>query len=404
MSRLLIIIAILLPVTLRAQISAPGSNATRYTNYPVTDRDDPIYIFCTSGTVATGTLTAVSPGGTAPFTFTWTRYDSNTGGYTIPVYTSNGSSSTVSNLPEGGYSVRITDGTGYDTTLYAWVNLDSPYASASLRNFTCDYVALEGVATQDNFSYYDPSTGALRLLPNGIRHVWSSVPSSTIPYPDLELNPVTFSPPLTDVEYMLTVTDSFGCSSISSFNYTSIHVNADFSADPTTGEAPLQVTFTDNSVRGLYYTWKFGDDSLSTNTDPGPHTYYIPGEYTVVLTIESELTCTDSATVKITVEPSSLQIPNVFSPNEDGINDYFLPEKKSLKFINIQIFAKSGHRVYYYQGDGEDLQNWNGWDGRINYSDRKAEPGAYYYVIRAVGYDDIDYRGRDYRGTLYLFR
>ena len=394
----------LLPLALQAQITAPGSNATRMTAYPVTTRHDPVFIFCVTGATDRGTLVAASPGGTAPFTFIWTRYDQTGGSYSIPVISETGVTSTAGGLEEGGYRVSITDGGGYSTELYAWVNLDKPFANAALLNFTCDYVALDGTAAADNFNYYEPSTGVPKRLPNGVKHLWSSAPESAIPYPDLEIDPVTFSPPLVDVRYMLQVTDSFGCSTTSSFDYTSIHVKAEFTADPTTGEAPLEVSFTDKSIRGLHYTWKFGDDSISVLPDPGPHTYYIPGEYTVTLNIESELTCRDSATVKIIVDPSSLQIPNVFTPNDDGINDFFIPEKKSLKFINLQVFAKSGHRVYYYEGGGEDIQSWQGWDGKINYSERHAEPGAYYYVLRAVGYDDIEYKGREYRGAVYLYR
>ncbi len=404
MSRYLALIIILLPLALSAQITAPGSSAVRMTDYPVTARHDPVFIFCVSSPGETAALTAASPGGTAPFTFTWTRYDATGGGYTIPVMTGSGQTSTASGLVEGGYRVSISDGGGYNTDLYAWVSLDQPVAGAALLHYTCDYVALDGTAAPDQFYYYDPSNNASRRLPNGVRHLWSSSPSSVIPYPDLEIDPVTFTPPLTDVRYMLEVTDSFGCVNTSSFDYTSIHVKAEFTAEPTDGEAPLKVSFTDNSVRAMNYLWKFGDDSVSVLPDPGFHTYYVPGEYTITLAIESELTCQDSARVTITVLPSMLQIPNVFTPNDDGINDYFMPDKKSLKFLNLQIFAKSGHRVYYYQGKGEELQDWQGWDGKINNSERQAGPGAYYYILRAVGYDDVEYQGREYRGTLYLYR
>jgi len=403
-SRYLAFIIILLPLALQAQITAPGSSTVRMTNYPATAKQDPVFIFCVADAAATGTLVAASPGGTAPFTFVWTGYDQAAGGFTIPVKTESGVTSTAAGLAEGGYWVRITDGGGYSTDLYAWVNLDRPVSVAALLNFTCDYVALDGTKATDNFVYYDPSTNASRQLPNGVRHLWSSTPSSSIPFPDLVIDPVTYSPPLTDVRYMLEVTDSFGCSTTSSFDYTSIHVKADFTAEPMDGEAPLKVTFTDNSVRAMKYTWRFGDDSISSMPDPGPHTYYIPGEYTVSLTIESELTCSDSTTLKIKVLPSMLQIPNVFTPNDDGINDFFIPDKKSLKYLNLQIFAKSGQRVYYYQGDGEDLQNWQGWDGKVNSSERRAVPGAYYYILRASGYDDVEYEGREYRGTVYLYR
>ncbi|MDX9773294.1 MAG: gliding motility-associated C-terminal domain-containing protein [Bacteroidales bacterium] len=404
MSRYLALIIILLPLALSAQITAPGSTAVRQTNYPVTARLDPVFIFCVSGAADRGTLVASSPGGTAPFTYVWTRYNEAGGGYTIPVLTETGVTSTASGLAEGGYRVSISDGGGYSTSLYAWVNLDQPVAGAALLHYACDYVALDGTAAPDNFYYYDPSTNASRILPNGVRHLWSSSPVSVIPYPDLELDPVTFTPPLTDVRYMMEVTDSFGCTATSSFDYESIHVSAEFTAEPTEGEAPLEISFTDNSVRAMNYTWKFGDDSVSVVADPGTHTYYTPGEYTVTLIIESELTCQDSASVTITVLPSLLQIPNVFTPNDDGMNDYFVPDKQSLKYLNLQIFSKSGHRVYFFQGDGGDLQSWQGWDGKINNSERQAGPGAYYYVLRAKGYDDVEYEGSEYRGTVYLYR
>ena len=107
---------------------------------------------------------------------------------------------------------------------------------------------------------------------------------------------------------------------------------------------------------------------------------------------------------QIKVLPSLLKVPNVFTPNDDGINDFFVPEKQSLRFLNLQVFAKGGHRVYNYEGDGEDLLTWQGWDGKINNSERQAGPGAYFYVMRAVGYDDVSYKGREYRGTVYLYR
>ena len=90
---------------------------------------------------------------------------------------------------------------------------------------------------------------------------------------------------------------------------------ADFSVDPSSGEAPLEVTFTDKSIRASKYRWEFGDDSVSVLSDPEPHTYYIPDEYSVKLTIESDLHCIDSVRFdKIVVDPSALAIPNVFTP------------------------------------------------------------------------------------------
>ncbi|MGB8357629.1 MAG: hypothetical protein WCD55_03355, partial [Bacteroidales bacterium] len=194
MSRYLTFIIMLLPLALQAQITAPESHATRMTEYPVTARHDPVFIFCVTGAGDTGTLTAASPGGTAPFTFTWTMYDQTGKSYSIPVKTETGVTSTAGGLAEGGYLVSITDGGGYSTELYAWVNLDKPVANAALLNFTCDYVALDGTAALDNFDYFDPSSGASKRLPDGIRHLWSSTPESLIPHADVLLDPVIGTP------------------------------------------------------------------------------------------------------------------------------------------------------------------------------------------------------------------
>jgi PKD repeat protein len=62
-------------------------------------------------------------------------------------------------------------------------------------------------------------------------------------------------------------------------------VTADFTASPTSGPAPLAVTFTNTST-GEYITsrWNFGDGVTSTLTNP-THTYTTAGSYTVTLTV-----------------------------------------------------------------------------------------------------------------------
>ena len=188
-------------------------------------------------------------------------------------------------------------------------------------------MALNGEAAVDTFYYRNPVNGVPVKLLNGITFLWSSDPESTIPRPDFLLDPQIFDPPLVDVTYNLQVTDSFGCISESSFFYESIHVKADFKVEPVKGEAPLEVTFTDESVRASTYRWEFGEnkDSISSLANPPPHIYYIPGEYSVKLTVESDMHCIDSMrSENIVVDPSKLEIPNVFTPDGDGLNDYFV--------------------------------------------------------------------------------
>jgi gliding motility-associated-like protein len=307
----------------------------------------------------------------------------------------------------------------YDTTLLGWIFFDKPpVATASLAQQLCYRVALSGTATAttDKFTYKDINTGAPLSLNNELSYRWSSDPYSFIPAPDASLNPIiqnyppeppfiNYNLPLEDVTYKLTVS-TLGCSSQSSFLYHSIHVKADFEADPVEGEAPLEVNFINKSVRGNINTWKFGDKSEPSLETPDPHKYNVPGKYSVTLIIESTLHCIDSLRMDslIYVVPSVLDIPNAFTPNDDGMNDRFMVYGKSLRYVSMEIYSQSGLKVYGFSGEGDVLENWQGWDGNINNSSVKAGIGIYYYVIRALGWDDVNYNSKKYTGFVYLYR
>jgi uncharacterized repeat protein (TIGR01451 family) len=65
-----------------------------------------------------------------------------------------------------------------------------------------------------------------------------------------------------------------------------IPLQADFTAAPRSGAAPLTVTFTDTSTGGpTGWAWDFGDDSIVSSQQHPTHTYATPVVYTVTLTI-----------------------------------------------------------------------------------------------------------------------
>lgn len=389
----------------------------RYTTYrSEPDHHDPVFIFCRSDH-ETGTLTASSPGGVIS-DFHWYRWNSTTNSFSESIGVRNGvTTSTITDLADGGYKVILTGGS--DTSFTAWIHIDKPYVSAKYHN-TCYVLDLIGKAAADTFYYRDQTLGVPLKLPNAVKFMWSSDPSSIIPYPDFEISPRTYNPPLENVTYNLQVTDSFGCASSASFFYESIHAKAEFSADPVEGEAPLTVNFTDKSIRAnLKYTWDFGEktpdgkkiiwivnkDSLEIFSSPFTHKYYKPGEYTVNLTIESDRHCLDSFRLeKVVVEKSNLAIPNVFSPDGDGINDYFNIESTSIRWISVEIFSRSGMQVYRFLGEGDALNEWKGWDGNVNNTSAKASQGVYFYIIKARGWDDVKYDSKEQRGFVYLYR
>ncbi len=403
---LFFVVFLVIPIFTYAQITAPQANAIRFSNYSSSTDKDPIFVFCVSPGFVSATIIAQDSAGSLINDFNWYKWDDVAKDFSIPVKSeSSVASSRLDNISEsGGYRVKVSNGSG-SSLFTCWVFIDEPVSSAQLMSYGCDYVALDGTAAVDTFYYYDPLTGSPIKLPNAVRHLWSSTPASSIPYPDLRIDPYTYDPPLSDVTYKLVVTDSMTCSSESSFYYESIHVKAGLKADVLEGEAPLEVNFSNESIRGYNYVWDFGDDSETSLLEtPETHTFYRPGKYTVKLEIESEQLCEDADSITITVKPSLLNIPNAFTPNDDGYNDRFLVDKQSLRYLNVQIFTNTGAKVYGFAGDTESLRNWEGWDGNVNNTGRKAGPGVYYYIINAIGWDDERYEGNEYRGVLYLYR
>ncbi len=62
---------------------------------------------------------------------------------------------------------------------------------------------------------------------------------------------------------------------------------ANFSASPASGNAPLNVSFTDNSTNATSQLWYFGNGNSSTEMNP-THNYSGPGNYTVILIVNNE--------------------------------------------------------------------------------------------------------------------
>ncbi len=403
---LLIFIPLLIPSYLDAQIVAPGRSSAFITQYPGGHSpNDSVFVFCDAD-IPFLRLEADAPGGVPPYNFEWHRWSSADGDFTEAVHSETDVGRSVfAGVEEGGYRVTIS-GSGYDTTLIAWVHIAETEVSASLSGPPlCYEVRLAGQFDPGGFSYYDPGNGQEAALTTSLKEYSWYIDDNRITTGTTDfLNYTYYILPYEDVYFTLRVTDRRGCVSESSFLYEPLHVKADFTVEPASGEAPLEVVITDNSIRAVNYTWDFGNDTTSATAGSLTHTYYRPGTYTLTLTVESENLCVATMVETITVDDSGLDVPNVFTPNGDGVNDYFRPETSSLRMIDMQIFSRTGAPVYSFRSDGERLDDWKGWDGTINNSSREASPGVYFYIIRALGWDDIFYEPKEYRGFLYLFR
>jgi gliding motility-associated-like protein len=91
------------------------------------------------------------------------------------------------------------------------------------------------------------------------------------------------------------------------------------------------------------------------------------------LTVRSDRDCetSDQVAVKLLLKPV---IPNIFSPNGDGINDRWVIEHlESYPGCIIQLFNRYGQQVL------KMVNYTTPWDGKINGKD--APVGTYYYII-----------------------
>jgi len=69
-----------------------------------------------------------------------------------------------------------------------------------------------------------------------------------------------------------------------------------------------------------------------------------------------------------------LTVPNSFSPNGDGVNDYWIiPGMEKYPAAYVKIFNRNGHKVY--EANGSSIK----FDGR--YHGDRLPSGVYYYML-----------------------
>lgn len=184
--------------------------------------------------------------------------------------------------------------------------------------------------------------------------------------------------------YFITVTDDNGCSRTVSVPVNLVNtVTAGFTPDVTTGSSPLNVNFSNSSTGATSYTWDFGDGNGSTSASPS-NTYLTQGSYTVMMVAE-EGACSDTAWSTINVIGPSFLIPNVFTPNNDGINDLFQVVGTDLASVDAVIYNRFGEIVYTWTGIR------GGWDGHTAPAGLEVPSGTYFYHVQATDLSGVTY-------------
>lgn len=249
-----------------------------------------------------------------------------------------------------------------------------------------------------NFTGYDTSVcfgDSVRLVPviqgieDGISYQWS--PGSGLSAIDVR---EPMASPFIDQKYELRISNSLGC-----FDLDSIFVaiddtpvaSFDVTNSPRCSGSVLELK--NRSSNAITYSWYLDGEFKGNEVEPD---FEIDNSIAhVVKLIVGNANCTDSIEVDVPAMPSrellQLKNANVFTPNGDGINDYFDVgfTGEFLNCANLKIYDRWGDKVF-----DSNIGRYR-WDG-ITMKGKLAPVGVYYYII-SLGNEEI-------KGSVFLSR
>jgi gliding motility-associated-like protein len=181
----------------------------------------------------------------------------------------------------------------------------------------------------------------------------------------------------------LVVTNVFNCSdSLSKIEELEIqqHSIAKFTTNPEVSNYfNPNFDFLNQSSFADDYIWTFGDGSASSEYEPS-YSYLDTGNYTVSLVVSNAIGCSDTAFKTVIVEDVfMLHIPNVFSPNNDNINDNYGIQSRGVVDYNMNVYTRWGEKVWSTQSQTE---TWNG-----EYNGKIIPTGIYIYHVLGTASD-----------------
>ena len=180
---------------------------------------------------------------------------------------------------------------------------------------------------------------------------------------------------------------------------------ANFVLTPSiTSISDADITFTDSSYSGIYentsayitqWQWHLGDGSVLNNSPTFTHTYIDYGEYDVSLLITNNYACKDTITKRLIILPEyRFWVPNTFTPNDDGLNDVFLPVVYGVEDYLLEIYDRWGEKIF------SATQAKQGWDGTYKNTPCKSDV----YVWKISFKDVVSRKVEEYIGQVTLLR
>jgi gliding motility-associated-like protein len=148
---------------------------------------------------------------------------------------------------------------------------------------------------------------------------------------------------------------------------------ANFRFTPNPEQENTPTSFINTSTGATTYFWSFGDGDTSLQINP-IHQFRETASFQACLTVTNSFGCVDSICQRVNSIISPLvDIPNAFTPNNDGINDMIFVKGFGIEKMNLMIFNRQGKLVF--QSTSQNI----GWDGK--YKGQLQPLDVYAYVL-----------------------
>lgn len=176
-------------------------------------------------------------------------------------------------------------------------------------------------------------------------------------------------------------------------------LNAAFESSPVVCPNEFAL-FKDNSIGNIVsWVWDFGNGNTSNLQSPPPQSYLVSTVTRNVfprLIVQNNYGCFDTAIQKIIVPNNCyIAVPNAFTPNGDGLNDYLYPlNAYKATDLRFRVYNRVGQLVF-------ETRDWTRkWDG--TFKGQGADLGTYVWILQ---YTNIETGKRvEQKGTTILMR
>jgi gliding motility-associated-like protein len=147
------------------------------------------------------------------------------------------------------------------------------------------------------------------------------------------------------------------------------------------------------------WDWNISTTTNSTLQHPSNICFDMPGNFSISLTVTDSNGIVSSVYTKnITINKcEELKIPNVFTPNSDGMNDVFNIAGSDVVDLKMHIYNRWGELLF------ETNQINEGWDGRTSNGINVPE-GTYFYLLNIELVRNDATAQEKYKGTVILLR